>query len=354
MYFSLFFSLLDSDDVTPKQNGSTSSFIPSTSSNDVNDDNSLVIGGTILPATVPLVIESTQLDNNDQLEIISSSQTKKTIEEDDNAVTIETTTTTTTTTTTEIEIDNTQAYELEPTGEKISSDNPITDTQAYELEPTTEIVSSNNQIAETQAYELESEQIVTDVVETKREEVHQVVMDGNTVIEQVTTTTTTTATTTITENENPVIQTLAYDLQPVNEENTTTTTTTTAVIENENLPSETLAYDLQPTTNEQMDINNTAPAVCADTQEYSLDEQIEESSPRPASETLEVVPVSKLVEQLKEVEDVLDATPSKQQVEVIIDQNVIKDVAAEEQMDTDQNGKRIEKNLLKSNISVFS
>lgn len=276
------------------------------------------------------------MNDDDQLEIISSSQTNKPIEDDDRAITIETTTTTTTT---EIEIDNTQVYELEPTGENISSNNQIADIQAYELEPTDENISSNNQIADTQAYELESEQIVTDVVETKREEVHQVVLNGSTMVEQITTTTTTTKTTTVTENENPVLQTLAYDLQPTSEE---ITTTKTAVIESVNLPTETLAYDLQP-TNEQIPMDKTAPAVCADTQEYSLDEQIDDSSPRPASETLEVVPASKLAEQLQEVENIPDETP-KQQVEVFIDQDVVKEAAIEEQMDTDQPGKMIYKN----------
>jgi hypothetical protein len=252
------------------------------------------------------------------LEIVSSSQTKKIIEEDNNTITIKTTTTTT-----EIEIDNTQAYALEPPGEVISSD---------------------NQIAETQPYELESEQIVTDVVETKREEIHQVVIDGNTMTEQITTTTTTTTTTSVTENDNPVLQTLAYDLQPTSEEITTTTrTTTTTVIENDNPPIETLAYDLQP-TNEQINLNETAPAVCADTQEYSLDEQINDMSPRPASEKFDVVPVSKLVEQLEEVENVSDDATSKQKVEIIINRDVIQEAAADEQMDTDQIGKTIHKN----------
>ncbi len=302
-----------------------------------------MIGGTTLPTTVPLVIESTQLNDDDQLEIISSSQTKKVIEEDNNTMTIETTTTTT-----EIE---------------------ITDTQAYTLESPGEIIPSNNLIAETQSYELESEEIITDVVETKREEVHQVVIDGNTMVEQIITTTTTT--TTVTENENPVLETLAYELQPTNEEITTTTTTTTTVIENENPVLETLAYELQPTieqitttitviennnppietlaydlqpTNEQINLNETAPALCADTQEYSLDEQIDDLSPRPASETLEVVPVSKLAEQLEEIENVVDDTTPKQQVEIIINPDVGKEAAADDQMDTNQTGKIILKN----------
>ena len=239
-----------------------------------------MIGSTPLPATIPLVIESTQLNNEDQLEIISSSQTKKnTVEEDDNIVTVQTTTTTTTT---EVE---------------------IADTQAYTLEPVDEMISSNNQLAETQPYELESEEIITDVIETKREEVRKVVVNGDAIIEQI-----------------------------------TTTTTTTTVIENENLPMETLAYDLQP-THKESDLETTAPAVCADTQAYSLDEEIGDSSPRPASETLEVVPVSQLVEQLNEVENIPDDATPKQQVEITIDQDVIKEVATDELMDTNQPGK---------------
>jgi hypothetical protein len=308
----LFF--LDSDDIPPpKQNGlKESSFIePSISNDDDNDDGNLVIGSTTLPATVPLVIESTQLNNDDQLEIISSSQTKKIIEEDNNTITIQTTTTTTT----EIEMDDTQAYTLEPTGE---------------------ISSSNNQIPETQPYELQSEDIITDVIETKREEL--VVINGDTIIEKITTTTTTTHT----ESENPPMETLAYELQPTNEEisttTTTTTTTTTMIIENDNPPIQTLAYDLQP-THEQMNLETTAPAVCADTQAYSLDEEIDDSPPRPASETLEVVPDSKLAEQLKDVENIADDATPKQQVEITINRDVIKEVATEEQMDTNPTGK---------------
>jgi hypothetical protein len=158
-------------------------------------------------------------------------------------------------------------------------------------------------------------------------------------IEQITTTTTTTTTTTLMENDNPVIETLAYDLQPTSEEITTTTTTTTTTIENNNLPTETLAYDLQP-TNEQINLNETAPAVCADTQEYSLEEQID-VSPRPSSETLEFVPVSKLVEQLQDAENVVDDTTPKEQVEIIINRDVVREATADEQMDTDQTGKVI-------------
>ena len=348
-----------------------------------------------------MVIESTQLNNNDQLEIISSTQMKKTIEDDQNIITIETTTTTTT----EIE---------------------IADTQAYALEAANENLPSNNLIAETQPYELESEQIVTDVVETKSEEVHQLIIEGDAVVEKVTTqTTTTTTTTVVTEDNHSVLQTLAYDLQPTNEditenddpppmdtlaydleptkEETSATTTktvvedenpppmqtlvydlqpgneqisTTTVAENENPPPmdtlaydlepmktvvenenpppmQTLAYDLQP-ANESIKLDETAPAICPDTQAYSLDEEIEDSSPRPASETLEVVPVSKLVEQLEEVENIVDDATSKQQVEVIINPDVIKEAAESEPMNTNQTGRTILEEESQNDRSSFS
>ncbi|CAF0802390.1 unnamed protein product [Adineta steineri] len=78
---------------TSKQNGiddspnkSSSSFTPFSSSagtNDIDiDDNNLIIGSTPLPASVPLIIESKELNNDDQLEIISSSQTKKILSND--------------------------------------------------------------------------------------------------------------------------------------------------------------------------------------------------------------------------------------------------------------------------------
>ncbi|CAF4468558.1 unnamed protein product, partial [Adineta steineri] len=134
-----------------------------------------------------------------------------------------------------------------------------------------EIIFSDNQIADTQPYELEDEQIVTDVIETKREEIHKIVINGDAMIDQVTTKTTTT-TTTVIENGNPSTETLAYELQPTLEEITTSTTkTTTTVIENDNPPMETLAYDL-PSTNDEIDLDTAAPALCTDTQEYSLDD----------------------------------------------------------------------------------
>lgn len=182
------------------QNASTngsSAFISSSTANistDDHDDGSLVIGSSTLPATVPLAVESTQIINDDQVEIVSTVRTKQIIEEiDENTVRIETTTTSMTTTT-EVEIENTQSYELELPGE---------------------IKHSNGLLAETQPYEMESEAVVTDVVETKQEEIHKVVIDNEEMTEKVTTTiTTTTKTIVIEENEgNPPMQTLAYDLQ---------------------------------------------------------------------------------------------------------------------------------------------
>ncbi|CAF3601293.1 unnamed protein product [Rotaria socialis] len=377
----------NSDDEAVKQNGlnesssnKSSSFIPSTSSsalkndNDDDDDDSLVIGATTLPATVALVIESTQIDNDDQIEILSSSRTEKVIEENNNKKVI-------TETTTEIEIDKTQAYTLKPADEGNTGTEQI--------------------VCETQPYDLESEPAVTDIVETKREEVHQVVIEGDKLIEKITTTTTTT-TTTISGNDNLPMETQAYDLEPTEEETTTTiliddknhavetqaydlqptyeetTTTTTAitVVESVTSAAETLTYDLQPTNedntktaanvesknapndlsstneeplkisttieneslpmDEQNDLDTTTPAVCGDTQQYDLDEQIDGSSPRPASETCEVVPMSKLAEQIQNAENAVDDTMSKQQVEVIINQNLVEENMEDEQMDTSQ------------------
>lgn len=387
---------LGSDDEGVKQNGlnesmsnKSSSFIPSaatSSSNDDNEDDGLVIGSTTLPATVPLVIERTQIDNDDQIEIISSSRTEKIVEEDDNKkVTIETTSTT------EVEIDNTQAYTLKPSDEEQSSKEQLA--------------------AETQAYELEPEKLVMDTVETKREEVRQLVVEGDKIIEKIITKTTTTTTTTISENDDPPMETQAYDLEPTEQETTTTvlidnetrpvetqaydlqptyeetttTTTTTTVVETVVPATETLAYDLQPgnddntdsttpesksvpaesapddlapkkeeidvtatavenntqpSTNQEKKIDTNEPAVCDDTQQYDLDEQMEDSSPRPASETFETVPMSKLVEQIQTAENVPDETATKQQVEVKIDQYVIETKTEDEKMDTNQTGKR--------------
>lgn len=350
-------SLKNSDESVNKQNGVSSSFISSVVNSTSNesetkedDDSNVVIGNSTVPSTVPLVIESTQINNDDQLEIVSSSQTNKISEDDiNNIVTVETT--------------------------KITTDFEITETQAYDLEPTNE-----NQIADTQAYELESESIVTDFVETEREEVHQVVVNGDTIIEQVTTKTTTTTAILSENDDQPIVQTLAYDLQPTEEpsivETTTTTTTTTTTVEIDEPPAQTLAYDLQPTeeptaaaaaivetttitttktttmgvdelpaqtlaydlepTNEQINLDETEPAVCTDTQAYDLNEEIAETSPRPASETMEVVPASKLAEQLADIENASeDTTNTKQQVTVIIDPETIKEVANDIQMETD-------------------
>lgn len=164
----------------------------------------------------------------------------------------------------------------------------------------------------------------------------------------MTTKTTTTTAAILTENDDqPVVaQTLAYDLQATEKEEEpvaaeivettkTTTMTTTTMIEFDEPPAQTLAYDLQ-STNEQINLNETEPAVCADTQAYDLNEQIAETSPRPASETMEVVPVSKLVEQLEDIENAPeDTTNTKQQVNVIIDEETVKEVANEVQMETD-------------------
>ncbi|CAF1201403.1 unnamed protein product [Adineta ricciae] len=324
-------TMKSSEDVVPKQNGNadipssnqSSSLISSTVPNSVHDDDSLVIGAATLPAAASLHIEPTQINNEDQLEIVSSSQTKKVVDEDTGTVTTVETTTTTTLVVAEVEIENTQAYDLQPTGE---------------------VSTSGGAVADTQPYELESEQIVTDVIETKREEVHKVVISGDTMVEEITTTTM--KTTTTIENNSLPTDTLAYELQPSTDEvtttmmTTTTTTTTTetmaeTLVENSDLPAQTLAYDLQP-TDQQINLDVTAPAVCTDTQEYSLDEEMNNSSPRPASETLEVVPVSRLVEELKDAEKNTDDTIPKQHVEVTIDPHVGIEAATDEQMETNQ------------------
>ncbi|CAF1322742.1 unnamed protein product [Adineta ricciae] len=323
-------SMKSSEDVVPKQNGNadipssnqSSSLISSTVPNNIHDDDSLVIGAATLPTAASLHIEPTQINNEDQLEIISSSQTKRVVDEDIGTVTAVETTTTTTLVVAEVEIENTQAYDLQPTGEVSTSGNPVADTQPYELE---------------------TEQIVTDVIETKREEVHKVVISGDTMVEEITTTTM--KTTTTIENNNLPTDTLAYELQPNTDEVTTTMTTTTTttttetttetLVKNNDLPVQTLAYDLQP-TDQQINLDATAPAVCTDTQEYSLDEEMNNSSPRPASETLEVVPVSQLVEELKDAEKNTDDTIPKQHVEVTIDPHVGIEAATDGQMETDQ------------------
>ncbi|CAF1392442.1 unnamed protein product [Rotaria sordida] len=84
----------DGNDVTPKQNGmneslnkSSSSFAPTSSSiitnndddDDDDDNNNLIIGSTTLPATVPLIIESKDTNNDKQREMISSLQIEKNI-----------------------------------------------------------------------------------------------------------------------------------------------------------------------------------------------------------------------------------------------------------------------------------
>lgn len=105
-------------------------------------------------------------------------------------------------------------------------------------------------------------------------------------------------------------------------------------IDFENLPVQTFAYDLQP-TNEQINLKETTPAVCEDTQAYNLNEEVGDESPRPASETMEVVPASKLAEELEDIENAPEETTNKQQVEVIIDREVVKEAGNDVQMDTD-------------------
>lgn len=253
---------------------------------DDHDDGSLVIGSSTLPATVPLLIESTQINDDDQLEIVTSVHTKQTVEEKDETVTFENTTTTIRTTVIDTDIQNTQAYTLEPVGE---------------------VTSSDNQIADTQAYELEGETLVTDIIETKRKEVRKVVIEGDTMIEQI----------------------------------TTTTTTTTAIIETENAPMATLAYDLQP-ANEPMHLETAAApsAMYADTQAYDLDDQIESSS----SDVVDAMPVpSKPAGSINVEEDLSDraATTTKERVEITITRDCPQETLPNEDMEIESSSRAV-------------
>ena len=103
-------------------------------------------------------------------------------------------------------------------------------------------------------------------------------------------------------------------------------------------PMESSAADVDvPTT-----ISETnAPAVCSDppaaAAAANVAESMENSSPRPASEQLEVVPVSKLVEQLKEVETIADETTPKEQIEVTINQDLVKEPVLDDPMEAEEN-----------------
>ena len=336
----MIFILLDSDDDITKSNGlnesspnKSSSFIPQTAIsmlNDDNDDGSLVIGATTLPATVPLVIESTQKHSENQNE---SSETEKIIEEDS------------TMTKMEVKIQNTQAYVLEPTGEEAPSDKSIGETQLYELEiehnqandtdtkreevtiddnknveqiPITKTISKDENLPmETLAYDLQptNEETTTTISKNENLPMETLTYDLQPTNEETTTT--------ISKSENLPMETLAYDLQPSCEEPTTSATTTRS--KDENIPTKTLAYDLQA-TNEQTNMETTESALRTDTQAYDLDEQVDKSPLRPPSEKFEVTPASELIEQ---VED-------KSQIEI----NVNKEGSKDEQKNDDQIGKR--------------
>ena len=238
--------------MSAKSNGShepspnkSSSFVPAASflPQEEPDDGSLVIGSSLLPATVPLLIEPTQLSDNGQLEIVSSTTQKESnVEEEDtsNGVTVETASSI------PVYMENTQAYSLEPMDAPAGADAvEFEETQAYSLETTDEEAPSNDEICNTQPYELEHETIITDIVETKRKEVHELVVTDDTMIEEVT---------------------------------TTVTTTTKTVIESDYVQTETLAYDLQ-SGDEPAHEDIPVPVIFADTQAYDLDEEIDPSPP---------------------------------------------------------------------------
>jgi hypothetical protein len=183
------FLYLDPADLIPKQNGvkeslnkSSSSFVshpPST--NDDDDDSNLIIGSTILPTNDSLLIESKEINNDDQLEIVSSPQTKKTISKET----------------------------IVPEGMENTPPPPVDDPQPTNME-------------------------------------------------------------------------------------------------------------------------TAAPAMCPDT----VDKEMDDLSPRPASEKLETLPTSELAEQIQEADNITDDSTPRQQVNVTIDQEAIKQAVASEQMDT--------------------
>lgn len=83
-----------------------------------------------------------------------------------------------------------------------------------------------------------------------------------------------------------------------------------------------------------------ASAVCSDPAPTPSVDSMENTSPRPASEQLDVVPVAKLVEQLKEVETIADESTAKEQIEVTIDQDLLKrpiDDDDDDPMEADEN-----------------
>ena len=68
---------------------------------------------------------------------------------------------------------------------------------------------------------------------------------------------------------------------------------------------------------------SSTSALCSDSALVAGVESEANSSPRPASEQLDLVPVSQLVEQLKEAETIGDETNAKEQVEVTINPDLI-------------------------------
>ena len=258
---------------------------------DDQDDGSLVIGAATLPATVPLDIESTQI-NEDQSEVVTTTETQQIIEESasNGTVSIETKTTTTTVITTDVEVENTQAYTLEP------------------------IIQSNgdkpDDIEETQAYDMQIEPpiVVTDVIETKKEEIHKVTVTGDQLTEEITTITTTSA-------------------------------TTTAIVENTSEPIETLAYDLQPNV-ELTQTETKTTAISMDTQAYDLEEQIKTVDSSLPSTSENDVSID-LTDNTKKLEDVCTSEKSSNQpVQIEILKEIVTDTLVNDQMEVEQNGTR--------------
>lgn len=236
-------------------------------------------------------VESKETNEEEKVEITSTTETKTVIEEniENDTMTIETTTTTTTKISTEIEIDKTQAYELEPVAQEDRTD--------------------EKDIPNTQIYDLQAEPvIVKDVLETKKEEVHTVVVEGDHLKEETT-------------------------------KITMTSTTTTTLIEPVDAPMETLAYDLQP-MHETVKVEIKTTQMCMDTQVYDLDEQIETKKAIDNSETTEPsATINTAQSEVAEpsvtessVTDEAHIEPSK------ADPNSSVDTSVNEDMETEQSG----------------
>ncbi|CAF0744516.1 unnamed protein product [Didymodactylos carnosus] len=166
----------------------------------------ILIGCNTIPATLPL-IEQTNLNMNDQLEIVSSSQPlqSSTDEQKQDIINSEQVTVVNTTTTTIIkqtETNEINAFEV--------------NTQSYDLEPDEIEMAGSQQeyVGETQAYDIDD----SDEIKSLDEEQQQQVATSRSeqVIDEIVTKTTTTTTTTITTR---TIIDIPFDLQKEEESN---------------------------------------------------------------------------------------------------------------------------------------